>query len=390
LTDSSRAASRPAVSKNSGYPARRSSAEFFLRSRLPIARIVPAVLCAAVAAFAPAAAAPAAPTGNRAVRAEQPPTLEVISAKVRGRGFAVIATHVDENKPNALRLSLYAPAGAAVDLTRKTGDKVGQGIVVAGGDVPVLLGNSLVVDDPAKYASDPVVQACSPGTHATVWLLSSHVLGQTVNVPILVDPTPPEEAALGATRLQVCLSPAQFAGPAGSKLLDVALLFDSAVTGPSGRGLFTWRSLVTNVAADGTTLDTGSTYELRAVMQLPAQLTLKGRYDAKTKEAVLTGRYLLQGKPQARADVIVQYGPLTDEVVEPVTVHVTTGKNGTFVLRKRIKTSTAFVAGIAEVVQACTAPAPPQAPAGCRNESVIPPLPVSAIVQIPRKPPHRH
>jgi hypothetical protein len=178
------------------------------------------------------------------------------------------------------RLVLYIPAGYRVDLTKAPGAEVG--LVVAWSGASTGAPGRLTAADPASYATN----TCAPGTHQAVWLLTLANASLLPPVPFLVDTTSGSDTALGGYKAQACLPPSS-SGSMRIRELDLDL---SVLTNPSATGAYHWRAFVTPYA--GGAPNSSGTFELRATVPLPMQLTLRGRYDRKHKRAVLTGRLI--------------------------------------------------------------------------------------------------
>src|SRR2546425_610746 len=82
------------------------------------------------------------------------------------------------------------------------------------------------------------------GTHFAVWLLKLSVGGQTITVPIYVDPTTGTQTGLGAYRMLACFSAPDTPmgspnhAPFGAQLLDANFTVDSAITLPASSGTY--------------------------------------------------------------------------------------------------------------------------------------------------------
>lgn len=343
-----------------------------------------AALLLAVLAFA--GWAPAAATSASATRGQDDgPEFFVLTAAVGTHSLAIISIQVDGTRSPTARIVMYMPAKTSLELAKKTGDKLGSILGILEGQSPVLLGATIVVGDPATYANDERAQACAPGAHAAMWEASTSLLGQVVNVPMFIDPTAGAESTLGAFKLQACFSPAQFAGPKGSPLQAVLFNFEDVLKAPSGAGTHVWRAFVGPIGADGSTADASTTYELRSVLPLPEQLAVKSRYDTKLKQGVITGRYTVQGKGQSGAEVEVVQEPTGSQ--EPITRRVVTASDGSFRVRAKLARTTLFLVGVGLSSRPCSGAS--TAAGGCLNETVIPPLPTTVKVTVP-KPSHRH
>jgi hypothetical protein len=227
----------------------------------------------------------------------------------------------------------------------------------------VLVSGSLTVDDPAHYANDPAAQACAPGPYTAVWRLSTTILGLAYDLPVFV-----EHAAGDAQRIELRFCPPPLLDANGKPvtaapvpLTDVDFLLTS-VLGPTARGRYTSNAYVTPEGLGGTP-DPAATVEARALDPVPHTLTLKGRYDAKIHDAVLTGRVTEAGKPQAGASVeylrLDLFGPPR---------HVRTSANGAFTARVRIGSTTTFAADVPDTTGPC--PGSSTAPRGCASLTV--------------------
>ena len=82
-------------------------------------------------------------------------------------------------------------------------------------------------DDPDDRSPGDV---CSPGTHAAIWNLNLSVAGQTLVLPLYVDPTSGAATALGAYQMRICLPP--WDTPVGSpgRAFEGAQLLDAKFT----------------------------------------------------------------------------------------------------------------------------------------------------------------
>jgi len=101
---------------------------------------------------------------------------------------------------------------------------------------------------------------------------------------------------------------------------------------------------------------------------VPNLLTLHARYDAKHRTAILRGSLRSAGKPRARVRVVFT------SLIRKVTPHgveyhdayagsTRTNAAGAFLIRKKIKRTTGFLATAASTISACTGTS--TAPAGC-------------------------
>jgi hypothetical protein len=220
-----------------------------------------------------------------------------------------------------------ASAGTA-SFESASGSQSGNGVL--------LLGGNLSVEDPATYANDPAALACAPGPYLAVWKLTASAAGLGLTLPFFV-----EHPSGDATRIEIRFCPPPLSDAQGRP-------------GPSAPGRYVSSAYVTPANA--------SAIEARAVEPRPHSLTLKARYDAKTRSALVTGRVVEAGKPQAHAAVEL-YSPSNPA---PKTIRTSTG--GTFATRVRLSGTTVLVARVDEVTGPCGGTS--TAPAGCASLTV--------------------
>jgi hypothetical protein len=284
------------------------------------------------------------------------------------------ATTVELRLPQAddatAKVVLYAPAGFTANLSQAPGARIGTvdarvlAVNLRNADIPFT--GALVVEDAAKYVSDPRAIACAGGAqHDAVWLLNLTAARQTLAVPVYVDVTEGPEAAFSALKLQLCLtSPraarAQGGNVFGAKPYDVR--FTLGGTTSPGPGSLMWLGLFVPYGSDGTEPDTAAAVESRSTARSPARLTTVAR---RVNGAVrVTGTVTAGGAPAAGARLRLVGGPARTSRTS--LGHVTTGAKGRFSFVTR-RPDVAFVRATA-VSAARFAPcsgASPLAPAPC-------------------------
>jgi hypothetical protein len=220
----------------------------------------------------------------------------------------------DQSDVQPAKIQIYVPSGYTPTLGAAPGTKIGTttGHVFARDvGVPLPLEGDVIVDDPAKHTKD----ACSPGTNAAVWLLNLSVAGQTINLPVYVNPTSAAESSLGALKLTVCLGPADVPtgtpgrSPNGAQLLDATFTVNNTLTPPSGP--VTWISFWTPYKAGTPAPDPGSTVEARSLVG-PGTVTLRAKILNKKKKIVrLSGVVTQAGNPVsgAKAALLINSHP---------------------------------------------------------------------------------
>jgi hypothetical protein len=274
-------------------------------------------------------------------------------------------------------------AGGYGASTSAAGSTVGLAVVstssgsALSGSLAVIFAE-LTADDPARYAADPAAQACAPGPYVAVLRLSTSVLGLSYTMPIFVG-----HPAADSQRIELTFCPPPLAGADGKPVTAAPMpvtgmdLLIGTLTGPTGPGKYTSSAYVTGVGPTGAA-DPATTAEARFVDPIPHTLTLKGRYDARRRDAVLSGRVVESGRPQAGA--IVEY-IRTDLFSEPKTVRTST--RGTFTARVRIGSTTTFLADVADATGPCSGPS--SAPRGCLSLTVAGTNTRSVRVVVPKR-----
>jgi hypothetical protein len=210
-------------------------------------------------------------------------------------------------------MSIYIPKGYVANLGQSVNTQVGtvvaslQALVIS--DAIIAATGILTVGDamsPALRSS--AVQCTGVPTHAAVWLLSVTVPGQTLTVPVYVDPTSGTEAAFSSAKLVLCLpnpypeaQPASSRAASGAKIIDVKLiLFPGMLTNPSPRGSYVWRTVITPWTVNGPDTNVVGTVETQAIVTIPASLSLKAKVktvrDKKHGRTTVANSVRLSGK----------------------------------------------------------------------------------------------
>ena len=275
------------------------------------------------------------------------------------------------------RVRLYV-AGYGIDLNAPVGKTVGtiNGAVRTAKGLAPLTG-SVVVADPHFFDRDIRVQACVPGFHAAAWKLLVNVGGVTASLPLLLDPSNPNEKLLGDYRLVLCLgAPGDDTdgyGPAlpeGGKLTALQLDFKRTVFNtPTRRGVYVQRVFLTSYAAASP--EPGSETELRSLAPLPHMLTLTARYDRRTGRGIVSGRLTAAGEVEPGRLVELYatrtpFGPL-----RPFG-GAWTRRDGSYLFSKPVSHRLFVFAVVRDRVFRRCGPTPSPAPQGCIRESLSP------------------
>jgi hypothetical protein len=238
------------------------------------------------------------------------------------------------------------------------------------GGSAILVSAIMTADDPSHYTSDPTAQACAPGTSVAVWKVSTTIAGLGYTLPIFVG-----HPASDPQGIELRFCPPPLTGPDGKPLptppvpLDTVALLSVPLSEPTAPGSYVSRAFVTAAGPTGAP-DPQATAEARFLRPIPHVVTAQGRYDAKTKTAVLTGRVTELGKPQPYAAVdytrvlhsaslIASLGPGK---------RVLTSAAGVFTIRTRITKTTSFAIDAESITGDC--PGGSTAPLGCASETI--------------------
>jgi hypothetical protein len=253
---------------------------------------------AVLASLALAQGAFAAPNSASISVAYVPPKLATsaqtkIHVNVAATSDAIAAVNIYSGTDTA---TLTAAAGTQIGTVEATAIAHDQG------GLTLPLSGNIVADDPSKHTTD----VCSPGANAAVWNMSLSVAGQTLVIPIYVNRTSGAEAALGATKLTICLPPwdipvgtpgrAQF----GAQLTDALLTVNNVFTSGVAAGQTVWEALFTPYKPGVGRPDPNLTWEARAVVPVPVVLSIKATYVKKSNTWKLSGKLTEGGKPVPR------------------------------------------------------------------------------------------
>jgi hypothetical protein len=274
--------------------------------------------CVAVAALSLAGSASAAYTSAKLAVASANPAVTAGAVRIG----AVVANADD---PTA-RVAIYIPNGYTVGAPA-AGTKLGAVTATAaaadlGGAILPLTGELDAVDPNSLSAATKAgIAACLNGATASqTWVLHLTAAGQTLDVPMLVVPGAPAEAASGyQAKLLVCLPPpdvppgtpgrAQF----GAKLLS-ATFTSSAITQPTSAGDYRWTSVFTPYNPGIGTVNAAGTVETQSFQHIPTKLAL-----TYTKKRVVLVR---SGK--RRVGTLVRFSSVVTEGTTPAAATITT------------------------------------------------------------------
>lgn len=205
----------------------------------------------------------------------------------------------DASDQQPSRINIYLPAGYTANTSATPGTTIGTttGVVIARdqGNIDLPLTGDVIVADPASHTKDP----CSPGNNLAVWILQLSVAGQTINLPVYLNPTAGIETGLGSAKLTVCLAPSDTPmgspgrSPFGAQLKSATFTVNNVFTTPAGAAR--WESLWTPWSVGTGVPNPVGTIEARAFVG-PGAITLAARVTSKAKRVVsLNGRVSASG-----------------------------------------------------------------------------------------------
>lgn len=303
---------------------------------------------ASVAVFAPLAVAGSSSGGYRLQ--DHVPELNMhLSAPRLGRAGSEVEVYANPARGEIARIVIFVPARYTLDLALPAGAPVGR---AAARDEA---GNGAIVPLLAASPSAHAGNSCVPGAHEAVWEFMAGV-SQVTAIPIFVDRTSGADMALGAYKLELCLPPAAALG-INVRRVNLALV---PLVNPTSPGAYTWRSLVTPYV--GGVASQPHTFEVRARVPLPMQLTLRAKVRRRSQPVILSGRYVAPGNSDFPVELWVRRGRTWRYLAS-----VRTDRRGSYSFRRRVRTTSVFATntnGVTDCAVGSTAPA------GCINETI--------------------
>jgi hypothetical protein len=311
-----------------------------------------------------------------------------------GSDSTTIHVSIPQTTDGIAAVNIYVPSGYGATLGQAAGTSIGNVDATAlahDGGLTLPLSGPVTTDDPAKHTSD----ACSPGTNAAVWNMNLSVAGQTLVVPIYVNPTAGPATALGAYNLRICLPPwdvpAGTPGRAfnGAQLLDAKFTVNKILTTPTGAGVLKWETLFTPYNPGKGTPNAAGTFEARAFVPVPILLGARVSYVKKKNTWTLSGKATEGGQPLAGVTVKIARGLSPTKLTAKSSAK--TGTTGAWKASGKLipKKTTYFQVSAAvgerdDTATGCQSPLTPFAPAGCVSATLSPWSAKSAVVRLKR------
>jgi hypothetical protein len=317
-------------------------------------------------------------------------------AKLGSSGTTTIHVNVATTSDAVAQINIFAPVGVAANLSAAAGTTIGSVDATAvahdQGGLTLPLSGNVVADNPASHTAD----ACSPGTNQAVWNMNLSVAGQTLVIPIYVNPTTGAAAAFGAYVMRICLPPwdvpvgAPGRAAFGAQLVDARLVLNSIFTSATTAGTGVWEMITTPWTPGKGTPNPAGTWEARGVVPLPVVLTIKATYNAKKNTWTLSGLLTEGGRPVPNFTIRISRGPSSKSL--PKQSSATTSASGTWKATGKLspKKTTFFQARASaqerDFTQAgCQSPATAVAPAGCTSATLPGWAVTSAVARVVKK-----
>jgi hypothetical protein len=300
-------------------------------------------------------------------------------------GATTIQVSVPQSTDPIAALNIYSGTGYTAKLDAAAGTKIGTVDATAlsrDNNLTLPLTGDVTADNPATAANKAGSLQCARVPQSTaVWIMNLSVAGNTLAIPIYVNPTDgAPDQALGGYRLSICLPPPDVPvgtpGRAfqGAQLLFAKLTLNGIFTTPTGGGLIKWEGLFTPYTPGKGTPNAAGTFETRAFVPLPIILGLHRSYVLKTNTWRLNGKVTEGGKPVAGATVTIRRGASRTSLTSKSTTKTDANGNWSTAGHLLPKRTTYFQITTAVSLRDYTATgcANPAAPAGCVNATLPP------------------
>jgi hypothetical protein len=309
-----------------------------------------------------------------------------------GSQSTTIHIGVPQTTDGIAQINIFAPSGYGAVLNQPAGMGIGTVSATAlahDGGLTLPLSGPVTTDDPAKHTAD----ACSPGTNAAVWNMNLSVAGQTLVVPIYVNPTSGAATALGAYKLTICLPPwdVPVGTPGrsfeGAQLLDAKFTVNKVFTTPAAAGLLKWEALFTPYTPGKGTPNPVAMFEALAFVPVPISLAVKASYVKKSGTWRLVGTAKEGGLGVGDVTLKIWQG-LTAKSVKPKAATTTTASgaftaSGRLIVKKRTYFQVSAAVGERDyTASGCQNPLTALAPAGCVSATLSPWAAKSIVVSV--------
>jgi hypothetical protein len=308
------------------------------------------------------------------------------------------STTIHINLPQATdpiaAINIYVPTGYTLNTSQATGTSIGNVDATAfshDNNLTLPLTGTVTTDAPANHIADST--ACArTATSAAVWILNLSVAGQTIALPLYVNPTSGAEQTLGAYKLSICLPPPDVPigtpgrSANGAQVLDAKFTVNGIFSTPSTAGILRWESLFTPYNPGRGTVNLAGTFETRSLVALPVGLSLTATH--KGTAYTVRGKASEGGIPAPGTAVLILRGTLPSKLVKVAAAR--TSPVGTFSSSGKVRPKkTTYFKATATVkerdftAQGCINPLPATvAPAGCVSATLPPWTATSPVVKV--------
>jgi hypothetical protein len=313
-------------------------------------------------------------------------------------GSTTIQVNVPQATDPIAAVNIYSGTGYTAKLDQAAGTKIGTVDATAlsrDNNLTLPLTGDVTTDNPASLANRAGSLQCTGlPQSAAIWVMNLSVAGNTLAIPIYVNPTDgAPDQGLGGFRQSICLPPPDVPvgtpGRAfqGAQLLFAKLTLNGVFTTPTGGGLVKWEGLFTPYNPGKGTPNRAGTFEARAFVPMPIILGLQVKYkNKKARTYVAAGKATEGGAAVPGLKLTVMRGTSAKSLVRVGTA--TTSSSGAYATSGKLKkkATTYFqVSGSAGerdyTTTGCASPTP-LAPAGCVKATLAPWSAKSAIVRL--------
>ena len=348
------------------------------------------VAVSAIATLSFASAALAANTGSVSVW-HTPQTLA-------NSASTTIHVNVPETTNPIAAVNIYSGTGYTINTSQAANTQIGTVEATAlsrDNNLTLPLSGTVVTSDATTAANKTGSAQCTgvPQSQA-VWIMNLSVAGNTLAVPVYVNPTAGPEQTLGGYKLSICLPPPDVPigtpGRAfqGAQLLDAKLTLTNVFTTPNAGGLIKWETLFTPYNPGIGTPNKAGTFEARAFVPLPIILGISVKYkNKKARTYTVSGKAMEGGAPVSGLTLSVLRG-LTAKKLARVGSAKTSATGGYSIGGKLAKKATTFFQVSGSVGErdytstGCASPLTPFAPAGCVHATLSPWSAKSVVVKL--------
>ena len=308
--------------------------------------------------------------------------------------------HVDvpQSTDPIAAVNIYSATGYTLNTSQAAGAQIGTVDATAfsrDNSLTLPLSGPVVTSDPATAANKAGSAACAvtPQSQA-VWIMNLSVAGNTLPIPVYVNPTAGLEQTLGGFKLSICLPPPDVPvgtpGRAfqGAQLLDAVLTLTNVFTTPTSGALAKWETLFTPYNPGVGTVNKAGTFEARAFVPLPISLGITAKYKhKKTRTYVVAGKVTEGGAAVPGLRLSVLRGVSATKLAKVGSAN-TTG-SGAYSASGKLKARVATYFQVSGSVAArdytatgCQSPLAPFAPAGCVKATLSPWSAKSVVVKL--------